>query len=264
MTGIARSLSDRLRTTVASKIMAALALIALLVFGVTAAITYLQARNAITPVTESLMEASAEQVAAELRAELELAMDSIQTLARTFGSLSASGIRDREVGRRIVADELEAHPDLVLMWMIWEPQAWDGRDEAWRGAPGHTDSGRYYVSYGREDGRVAMEMAPVPTYDVPGDGDYYLLPKALRRPVVVEPYVYPIDGVDVLMTSLAAPILRDGEFVGVFGGDIALERMREILAGFAVIGGGAHAPAVARWHGARRCRCQPARTAHAG
>jgi methyl-accepting chemotaxis protein len=47
--------------------------------------------------------------------------------------------------------------------------------------------------------------------------------------VVLEPYVYPVDGQDVLMTTFAHPILRDGQFVGAACVDIGLQTLREEL-----------------------------------
>jgi methyl-accepting chemotaxis protein len=44
---------------------------------------------------------------------------------------------------------------------------------------------------------------------------------------MVEPYLYPIDGVNVLMTSAVVPITMDGKFVGVAGVDLPLKSIQK-------------------------------------
>lgn len=46
---------------------------------------------------------------------------------------------------------------------------------------------------------------------------------------MTEPYVYPINGKDVFMTSFMAPLMFDGKFGGVIGVDIALDSCRPTL-----------------------------------
>ena len=44
---------------------------------------------------------------------------------------------------------------------------------------------------------------------------------------MVEPYLYPIDGVQVLMTSAVVPIVMSGKFVGVAGVDLPLKDIQQ-------------------------------------
>lgn len=70
-------------------------------------------------------------------------------------------------------------------------------------------------------------MTPLIAYDKAGDGDYYLVPKARGKETMVEPYLYPIDGVQVLMTSAVVPITIDNKVVGVAGVDLPLKTFRK-------------------------------------
>jgi PAS domain-containing protein len=47
---------------------------------------------------------------------------------------------------------------------------------------------------------------------------------------MVEPYLYRVDGVDVLMTSLGLPMKREGKFIGVAGADVSLTAIQQRLA----------------------------------
>ena len=72
-------------------------------------------------------------------------------------------------------------------------------------------------------------MVPLEGYDQPGSGDYYQIPKRTGKATVIEPFVYPVDGTDVLMTTLAVPVTAKGRVAGVVGVDIALDGLQATL-----------------------------------
>ena len=56
---------------------------------------------------------------------------------------------------------------------------------------------------------------PLVDYAVPGPGDYYQLPFARQKTVVIEPYAYDIDGKQVLLTSISKPVGVNGKALDV-------------------------------------------------
>lgn len=96
-----------------------------------------------------------------------------------------------------------------------------------QGAPGHDHSGRFIPYWNRGSGEIRMEQ--LINYDVEGAGDYYQIAKRTGREVVLEPYVYPLAGRDVWVTSLVVPIHDQGRFIGAAGVDIALSDLQEQL-----------------------------------
>ncbi|XOB63758.1 methyl-accepting chemotaxis protein [Campylobacterota bacterium DY0563] len=48
-------------------------------------------------------------------------------------------------------------------------------------------------------------------------------PKEANKEFITKPYVYPIAGVDTLMTTVAIPLYKDGKYAGVIGAEIALD-----------------------------------------
>jgi methyl-accepting chemotaxis protein len=59
-------------------------------------------------------------------------------------------------------------------------------------------------------------------YDIPGEGDWYLVPRQTGNEILSEPYHYVVNDVDVLMTTVAAPIKNRGRFAGVVTADLEL------------------------------------------
>ena len=142
-------------------------------------------------------------------------------LAALFAGLRALGVVDRELHSHILRQALEANPRYLGVWAVWEPDALDGRDLDFAGAPGHDGTGRFLPVWHRRFGDVRVE-ANVAINDRKR-GAYYLLPTRMRRTVMVGPYEYPMGGPSVLIVTLAAPILVQGKCLGAAGVDFSLE-----------------------------------------
>ena len=160
-------------------------------------------------VTGRLTEEAQRRAAQEDRGFQEQ-QDTALNLASTFASYRSA---DRTEAQHMLKSVAAAHPDLLGFWLAFQPNAFDGQDARFAGAPGQTKSGRFSPYMTRVGGAIAN--APVDAID---GYDYYDVPKVTKKPFVVQPYVY--DG--TLMTSYSAPILRHGTFIGVGSVDRAL------------------------------------------
>lgn len=134
------------------------------------------------------------------------------------------GITERRLFDEILRETLAQNPQYLAVWSVWEPNALDGRDRDFADAPGHDGTGRFIPCWHRGGG--ALHLEPNLGYDVPGFGDWYLVPKQRRAETVTDPYEFPFGGQREFITSQAAPILVRGECVGVAGVDIAVESFR--------------------------------------
>ena len=121
---------------------------------------------------------------------------------------------------------LRENPGFLGVYTAWEPNAFDGRDAQFVNTPGTDGSGRFIPYWNRApDGTLALE--PLLDYDQPGPGDYYQLPKRTQREVIIDPYRYPVQGQEVWLTSLVAPVLRQGAFRGIVGIDLRLDDLQQ-------------------------------------
>ncbi len=68
-------------------------------------------------------------------------------------------------------------------------------------------------------------------YETEGIGEYYLCPKQTKQECILDPYLYPIDGVDVLLTSFTIPIVVDGQFQGMAGVDFGVDFLQNMTDG---------------------------------
>lgn len=163
--------------------------------------------------------------ALDISAHVEKALHSARHLAETLSSLKSAGLVDRERANLMLKGILAANPDFLGVWTGWEPNAFDGIDKQYANKIGTDNTGRFIPYWNRGGGKVQVEA--LIDYEVPGAGDYYVLPRKTGKEVVIEPYIYPVNGQNMLITSLVVPIFHEDRFVGVAGIDIALDTIQE-------------------------------------
>lgn len=161
--------------------------------------------------------------ALDVTKKLDLAARVAENIATLGAAMKSQGMVDRAVFDEMLRALLEKNGDLIGTWMGWEPNALDGRDSEFVNSPGHDSTGRYVAYWNRPADKLVRE--PLVDYEKPGLGNYYVLPRQLNRSVAIEPYLYPIGGKDVLISSVSVPIMLDGKLVGVGGVDLSLDSL---------------------------------------
>jgi HAMP domain-containing protein len=132
----------------------------------------------------------------------------------------------RALGERILVSGLKNRA-AVNVWMIFEPDAFDGRDAEHGGEYPGESSGRYRRSYVRQGaGYVEAPDKREALPDTRADSSWYLVPKTrevllLNAGAEYEGYRdYGVGTGPVNRISLAAPLFRKGKFIGCVGQDI--------------------------------------------
>ena len=166
-------------------------------------------------------EELAQHEAFEVKGRLERAMFASSILGQALMGLRENN-PDRRLADAMLRQVLIDNPEFLAVWTVWEPNAFDGRDSNFRNTLGHDASGRYIPYWNRGTGQQLV-LEPILDYDNPGPaGNYYMLARNSQKQSLIEPYLYPIGGKEVLITSVAVPLVEDGRTLGVVGMDIAL------------------------------------------
>jgi methyl-accepting chemotaxis protein len=141
-------------------------------------------------------------------------MRAVQSVGKILAqSMSAYSSKNRDEVQQMAKGLLDQHPEVLSVYIGYEPDAFDGKDAQFVDTPGSDSTGRFLPNWNRYTGQAVLE----PLLDL-DTSDYYLLPKQSKTDQVIEPFEY--DG--VLLTSLISPILKDGQFVGIAGVDMSL------------------------------------------
>ncbi|KMM77588.1 chemotaxis protein [Xanthomonas sp. NCPPB 1128] len=230
------STTPSIRTSsVATRLMLGVAAIALLCFGITAAIIYARSSSALLASAKVGMTDTARLESERIGNTIGASAVSNQVLANALLAQRGQD-KARELFSESLRRELQQHPDWTGMGTLWEPQALDGKDADYANSAGHDASGRYMVYWSWQNGKLVRD--PLRDYDVAGAGDWYLNPRKLLRPTVAEPYDYEIAGQKVLMTTVSTPILEDGKFLGVVTTDFGLAALQQRVAKLRPLGAG--------------------------
>lgn len=177
---------------------------------------------------QTYVESVAQQYANSLKAELETALDTSRTLAQTFSGIKNPDVNlaiNRDQANGILKTVLAQNPQFLGIGNCWEPNAFDGADEKFADTPGHDATGRFIPYWNRGQGEIAVE--PAIGYDQ-ADAVWYFQPKDTKNEAVIDPYLYPVQGKPILMTSLATPILANDTFYGVISIDLLLDNFQKL------------------------------------
>ncbi|WP_449629653.1 methyl-accepting chemotaxis protein [Pseudomonas sp.] len=144
----------------------------------------------------------------------------------------------REDLTRQVRGALQASPDLLGLYLLFEPNALDGKDELFVDQPtlGSNKKGRFSLYWSQATpGTLSSEPLSEKTLNDASPGAnglpanaWYTCPRDGGQPCVIDPFVYEINGERILMTSIAFPLEQNGKVIGVLGMDIRLSSLQQL------------------------------------
>ncbi|WP_297107924.1 methyl-accepting chemotaxis protein [uncultured Devosia sp.] len=149
-----------------------------------------------------------------------------QTMAAVLEGL-IEGAADRDEIGQVVTQALLSRPSVVGMTAAFEPNAVDGMDEMFVGHAYSDATGRMVPYFTQADGTVSVEQLDMSPEA--GTEGWYDLPLREDRTILTPPYTYPINGVDVLMTTISAVIHKDGQPAGIVTSDLTLDTIAGVI-----------------------------------
>ena len=150
---------------------------------------------------------------------------------RTVSDIMAESSREVDISRRrpifnmILRSVLQANSGMTAISSAWEPDALDGNDSNYVNTAGTDQTGRFLSYWASTDSGISLSALTY--YDIPGDGDYYLIAQKTGKETIVEPYLYSVGGKDMLITSLSVPVIIDGRVPGVALTDISIQTIQD-------------------------------------
>ena len=222
-----------------SKICVAATALAILSLGVTAAVIGYKSSASAEAAALALAHTSAREVAGALQARIASNLSSVSSLAGAMrGTKGANLPMQREQINELTKATLSSSEDLLGSAVTWEPNALDGKDAEFANQKPNYDASGRFMPYWTRGAGGKLQVEPIVFDPKPGANDWYDVPKRTGKTYFTEPYIYPVDGKNVLMASLVAPIMIDGSFKGTASADFLLTRLAKILADLKVIEGG--------------------------
>ncbi len=126
---------------------------------------------------------------------------------------------NRKIINKRLREHLENNPGIFGTWVVFEPDKFDGEDNEHANVDHYDHTGRFNTYFYRAGEEIKVMSLP----DIDQE-EFYNRPKREKTTVVMDPFVYDeLEGMEVMMTAIASPIIDEGEVVGVTGADIMLQ-----------------------------------------
>lgn len=162
------------------------------------------------------LDESAARYAAEFQAANSQALGALDAFIPMLAQ-AATAEDGRSEAIRIMRSYVKGEDNVLGMWVVYQPNAFDGRDNAHIGDTYHDASGAFMPYVFKVDGGVTVQ--PISEHDKAG----YMSAADQGETVVGEPYRSSLDGEERLLYSLSIPIMKSGEVAGVLGLDMDLQ-----------------------------------------
>jgi signal transduction histidine kinase/DNA-binding response OmpR family regulator len=173
----------------------------------------------------SLAEEMAEKYKNEIKAELQGARVTSETLKTVFETLKDHNLTDRDMMNDILRNALAQKEYITAFCIAYDPGALDGKDGEYAGhEPEYDETGRFAPYWNKLGDSIAVE----PLYDI-DIADWYIVPKSTKQEYITDPYLYHVQGHNVMLASLIFPIIHQDKFIGIISSDIVLDKLQEMV-----------------------------------
>ncbi|MFQ3574981.1 MAG: PAS domain-containing protein [Cytophagales bacterium] len=171
------------------------------------------------------------EIGSEIKNEINTLIGNVMFLTNTLHINTFADEETKFTRKQVnlfLKNNIEKNPTILGFYTLWEPNAFDGKDEEFVNQEGHDESGRFLPYWVRhKNGSVNLE--PLIGYDDP-TADYYQIPKKSGKTAIIDPYWYPIDGKEELVISIINPILNQGNsFKGLAGVDLSIDWINNLV-----------------------------------
>mgnify|MGYP006283504579 FL=1 len=204
-----------------------------IIFAIAIGYIGIKSKNQIRNVTKELADSYAQEYANLTRDKLNRYMDAARYLRQSFENYeSIPEPHRRKVLSSMLKQILHENSTFLSAWSILKPSSIDSRDSLYKNQVGSTILGNFRYVYYRENGQIKLSSYIEQDANSVLNGEVYTSVKNSRRETVIDPYYYSYSGNqnnEILQTNMVAPVVHEGEFMGVVGIDVPLETLQEMI-----------------------------------
>ena len=163
-------------------------------------------------------------IANRIMDELDSPLEISRTVAKTFEGIKYFNIPlSRQDAIHMLIPVFRSSPYVQGGGIVWEPNAFDGRDFVYEKTMYHDETGRF-VPYFHKALSGDIYVQPAIGYTT---NAWYLGPQETGNSGITEPFFITIGEREELMTTISSPIIVDEVFLGVAMVDVKLQRLQD-------------------------------------
>ncbi len=178
------------------------------------------------------------QYANDIRSDIARSSALINTLAETAAAVASSEKPDRDLLGDMVSRSLNGQADLLGISLVFEDNMLDGEDQHFQDHPNSgLNSGRF-ATYLYRSGSSAIDIEKLDMADAAA-AVWYDTPLKSGRLMITPAYADLIDNTETMITTIAAPVRRGQDVIGVAGADFNLGDISKRIAALKPFNSGA-------------------------
>ncbi|GHV39851.1 methyl-accepting chemotaxis protein [Synergistales bacterium] len=201
---------------------AAVVVLGVMIFGV-----IWQVSASSTQVARNILKSDSAAAANVIARDMISSITAVKALADSVSAVDYKNDTARNDLVNITKTYLENNPKFTGVCIVFEPGAYDGKDARYANADGFNEVGRMAVIYGMDNGKAVRSTEGIDEATIKAS-EWYQIPLLAGKECVLEPFLYTYTGRaadNILITTYAYPIRRDGKTIGVACIDASLEEM---------------------------------------
>lgn len=177
---------------------------------------------------ETYVKEMASNYASQIKGDIDLSISIVKTLKSEFQeAINHNKKLDEKETIAMLKSVLRDNDQLLgLWWSLKNPSLLYDLKSNENNLPDnwYAKSGEFspYVTRGK-DGIIVQKGS-----DYNEENSWIKGPKEAGKEFITKPYVFSIAGIETLMTTVAIPLYKDGEYVGVIGAEIALDTFSKL------------------------------------
>ena len=206
-------------------------LIAFIVVMVSALVFGLFLRADRTEQFKAETETKAEETSLLFRNIIETEVGHLEKLSLWFvqiGNPELNFKMDRNQANTVLYENIAAVPDMKTIYMVWEPDMFDGRDSLYANAEYHDSTGRFVPLFVKHsDGIIEHDL--VSNYNDNTDVNSYYYFKTKKNVMVLEPVIKRENAQNLLVLPVIYPLHFGTKLLGVIGTNYVINSINQSL-----------------------------------
>lgn len=212
----------KFKLSLQQKILLLIVGISVVIYAIAIGFIALRAKETAINDTIAITVTTAQKNASDIKALLENDLTAMKILSQSVLSYKEmSESQWKKIFPKMYEEILIANPQFLSVWDSWELSHIDSTYTK--------DFGRYAVEFWREGNQIKSNSS---LKNMTGDNGSYARVKLEATESIENPYFYSYSSNQkdqILMTSIIAPIIENGKFIGIVGVDISLDRYHPII-----------------------------------
>ena len=176
-------------------------------------------------------ETKAEETSLLFRNIIETEVGHLEKLSLWFvqiGNPELNFKMDRNQANTVLYENIAAVPDMKTIYMVWEPDMFDGRDSLYANAEYHDSTGRFVPLFVKHsDGIIEHDL--VSNYNDNTDVNSYYYFKTKKNVMVLEPVIKRENAQNLLVLPVIYPLHFGTKLLGVIGADYVINSINQSL-----------------------------------